>query len=328
MVFELKIWYKIELFGSLLIILFGGIYEMFYSNEIGHVYIPGALVIGLIWLMFSLIIFYEGRKDEKSIKTPVNEFVHVFTDYKFLLRQLVGRDFSVKYRRSYLGFLWTIINPLLTMIVMSAVFAYIFKISTQNYALYLIIGNVTFNCFSEATQLALLSIVGSGQLIKKVYMPKYIFPLSKAMFSFINYLISLIPVGMVMIYYKVAITKYIVLIPVVAFFLFLFAVGIGLVLATFQVTMRDTQYLYGIVLVLWTYLTPIFYTFESISPSLQKIIAFNPMYIYINCMREILVYNSFPRPYEMAGGLLYGVVLFTIGIYYFYRHQKKFILHI
>ena len=323
----MKIWRKIELCGSFFILLFGGLYLYFLSKEqgIGRMEVG---VLGVIELAFIILCEYQNKKELKGEKNPLNELVHIFKDYKFLLSQLVGRDFAVKYRRSYLGLLWTIINPLMTMIVMSSVFAFIFNIQVQYYSVYLIIGNVVFNFFSEATQLALTSIVGSGQLIKKVYMPKYIFPLSKVMFSFVNFLITLIPVAIMMAFYRIVPSVYIVLLPIIWIYLFGFSLGIGLMMATCQVSMRDTQYLYGILITLWTYLTPIFYTVESLSPVMQRIMLFNPMYIYINATRQLLVYHLLPEPVQMIGGLLYAVFFLTAGMIIFYKHQKKFILHI
>ena len=322
----MRIWHKIGTVGSIILLLFGALYLYMVSPT--AIDRRGVEIILLIECAFVALCIIEDNKDKKGIRSPLNEIAHIFVDYKFLLKQLVGRDFAVKYKRSYLGFLWTIINPLMTMIVMSAVFAYVFRIQTEYYSVYLIIGNVVFNCFGEATQLALMSVVGSGQLIKKVYMPKYIFPISKVLFSFVNFLITLIPVAIVMLYYRISISPLILLLPVVAVCLFFFSLGIGLLMATLQVSLRDTQYLYGIVLTLWTYLTPIFYTMESLSPAMQKVMVFNPMYIYIDAVRELLVYHNLPGQWQMFGGLVYAVVSFVIGLFVFYKHQDKFILHI
>ena len=323
---RVKIWHKIAMVGSAVLVLFGVLYLYMVSpNAIDK---KGTEILLIAECLFLCICAIENRNDKQKKKTPLSEIAHLFVDYRFLLKQLVGRDFAVKYKRSYLGFLWTVINPLMTMIVMSTVFAYVFKIQTEYYSVYLIIGNVVFNCFSEATQLALASVVGSGQLIKKVYMPKCIFPISKVLFSFINFLITLIPVAIVMIYYRISVSPLILLLPIVLVCLFVFSLGIGLLMATLQVSLRDTQYLYGIVLTLWTYLTPLFYTMESLSPSMQKVMVYNPMYIYIDAVRQLLIYHTLPNQWQMFGGLLYAIVAFIIGLSVFYKHQDKFILHI
>lgn len=276
-----------------------------------------------------LLVVWKGSHDDKKGKvTPLTEMVHIFDKYTFLLKKLVGRDFAVKYRRSYLGLMWVILNPLLTMIVMSSVFSYIFRLQIQNYAVYLILGNIVFGCFSEATQFAVQSIVGSGQLIKKVYMPKYIFPLSKVIFSFINFVLTLIPAIAVIIYYRVPFTVNYLLLPYVLIGLFLFALGIGLFLSALQVFMRDTQYLYGIILTLWTYLTPIFYSEDSLAPILRKLMQLNPMYLYVNCIRKIMLYGITPTVFQLLSCVVIGVLAMVIGMKYFYNKQKYFILHI
>lgn len=322
----MKIWHKIGAIGSVILLVFGFLYlHMVSPNAIDK---RGTEIVLFMEVCFFGLCFLENRNDKLGKKSPLNEIAHIFVDYKFLLKQLVGRDFAVKYKRSYLGFLWTIINPLMTMIVMSAVFAYIFRIQTEYYSVYLIIGNVVFNYFSEATQLALSSVVGSGQLIKKVYMPKYIFPISKILFSFVNFLITLIPVAMVMLYYRIKVTSLILLLPIILACLFVFSLGIGLLMATLQVSLRDTQYLYGIVLTLWTYLTPLFYTMDSLSPSMQSVMVYNPMYIYIDSVRQVLIYHTLPGQWQMFGGMLYAIISLVIGLRVFYKHQNKFILHI
>ena len=322
----MKVWSKIAVLGSAFLLVFGCMYLYFFANC--AIDVIGAEVLLAVEGIFLIICYVENRRDKMGKKSPLNEVAHIFIDYTFLLKQLVGRDFAVKYKRSYLGFLWTVINPLMTMIVMSSVFAYVFRVETEYYSLYLIVGNVVFNCFGEATQLALNSIVGSGQLIKKVYMPKYIFPLSKVLFSFVNFLITLIPVAIVMAYYRITLTPYVLLLPIVFVCIFFFSFGIGLVLATMQVKMRDTQYLYGILLTLWTYLTPIFYTADSLSPSMQKLMMYNPMYIYIDATRNLLIYHTIPVSSQMFLGFVYAMAAFIIGIYVFYKRQNKFILHI
>ena len=286
------------------------------------------LSIGVLLFIFLFTIISGMLCDQKGKLTPVTEMIHIFDQYTFLLKKLVGRDFAVKYRRSYLGFMWVILNPLLTMIVMSSVFSYIFRLQIKNYAVYLILGNIVFGCFSEATQLATQSIVGSGQMIKKVYIPKYIFPLSKVIFSFFNFLLTLIPAVIVILYYRIPFTYNYLLLPYVFLGLFLFALGVGMFLAALQVFMRDTQYLYGILLTLWTYLTPIFYSEESLSPQLRTLMQFNPMFLYVNCTRKIMLYGITPTVFQLLFCILIGVFALTVGMRYFYRKQKLFILHI
>lgn len=298
------------------------------SYRYGFFYKKFSITLAVILGAYFIFCRYQKRCEQKEKKTIFSEIVHIFDNYNFLLGELIGRDFSVKYRRSYLGFLWIILNPLLTMVVMSAVFSYMFRFNIENFPVYLIIGNVVFNFFSESTQMACGSIVGSGQLIKKVYIPKYIFPLSKVMFSFFNFVLSLIPVFCVILFYRMPIDFNVLLLPVLLTGLFLFSLGVGMFLSAYQVYFRDVQYLYGILLVLWTYLTPIFYPVDSLSPHLQTIIRLNPMYVYVNGIREVLMYMTTPSVMEMVSALAIGVVSLTIGLFCFNTVQDNFILAI
>ena len=278
--------------------------------------------------MFIVICLRQRKKDESGIRTGLNECVHIFKNYRFLLSQLIGRDFAVKYRRSYLGIIWVILNPLLTMIVLSAVFAFIFRFNIANFPVYLILGQVIFNFYSEATQISTTTITGSGQMIKKIYIPKYIFPLSKTMFSFFNFVLSFIPVLLVVLYYKIPITLNILYLPLMLVFYFCFVLGISFILSAMQVFMRDTQYLYGIFLTLLGYTTPIFYSVDSMSPLLQRIMLLNPLYHYMTVLRTILLYGMAPTVQEMSVCIFLGVLFLGIGLSYFFKRQKKFILYI
>ena len=268
------------------------------------------------------------KKDEQGIRTGLNECVYIFKNYRFLLTQLIGRDFAVKYRRSYLGIVWVILNPLLTMIVLSAVFAFIFRFNIANFPVYLILGQVIFNFYSEATQISTTTITGSGQMIKKIYIPKYIFPLSKTMFSFFNFVLSFIPVLLVIIYYRIPITLNILYLPLLLVAYFCFVLGISFILSAMQVFMRDTQYLYGIFLTLLGYTTPIFYSVDAMSPLLQRVMLINPLYHYMTVLRTILLYGTAPTLQEMSVCILLGGIFLGIGLSYFFKRQKKFILYI
>lgn len=289
-------------------------------------YFWGTYIIFLI--LFVSTCLYQQRKEKDGLKTGLGECVHVFLDYRFLLSQLIGRDFAVKYRRSYLGIVWVILNPLMTMIVLSAVFSFIFRFSIENFPVYLILGQIIFNFFSEATQISITTITGSGQMIKKIYIPKYIFPLSKTLFSFFNFVLSFVPVMLVMFYFRIPLTINIVYIPVLLLSLFCFVLGVSFILSAMQVFLRDTQYLYGIFLTLMGYITPIFYSAESLSPLFQKIMLLNPLYHYMSVLRKILLDGKTPTIQQLSVCMLIGIAFLGVGIVYFYKRQKKFILYI
>ena len=227
-----------------------------------------------------------------------------------------------------MGVLWSLLNPLLMMVIVSAVFSFVFRYSIEHFQVYLILGQVTFNVFSEATQIALTTIVGSSDLIKKVYLPKYIFPLSKTMFSFVNFAISFIAVVGVLVFYKIPFNTSMLYLPLLILFLFMFSYGVGLLLSAMMVFLRDIQHLYGIVIMAWSYLTPIFYPVDSLAPFMQKIMNFNPMYHYLTYMRTIMMYGTAPSVQETIICFGMGLVAMIIGSHYFFKKQNRFILYI
>lgn len=253
-----------------------------------------------------------------------------FKKYRFLLGQLISRDFKVKYKRSFLGVIWSLLYPLLTMAVMAIVFSNVFKMNTPgvSYLAYLLSGLVMFNYFSEASNLSMSSVVANFGLLNKIYIPKYIFPLSKCLFVGINFLLSLIPLYIVLIATGTGINIYHVFLPYSFLCLFMFTLGVGLALAAISVFLRDMFYIYGIIIMLWTYLTPLMYDIHMISEKLQPFLKLNPMYHYVNFAREIILYNRIPQPFTWLVCLFSSVITLIIGIIIFKKTQDKFIYYV
>ena len=260
----------------------------------------------------------------------INNLKYTYKKYNFLLKELVSRDFKVKYKRSVLGILWSLLYPILNMSVLALVFTNVFKMSTPgvNYLVYLLSGLVMFNYFSEASNLAMSSVVANFSLINKVYIPKYIFPLSKCLFVGINFLLTLIPLYAVIILTGTEITYLHLLLPYAWICLFLFTLGIGLILATISVFLRDMFYIYGIIVMIWTYLTPIMYDINIIDKALIPILKFNPLYHYINFSRMIILYKQVPSIGSWIACILSSLVFLFIGCYIFKKKQDKFIYYV
>lgn len=255
--------------------------------------------------------------------------------YSFLMQQLIIRDFKVKYKRSFLGVVWSLLYPLLMMSVMAVVFSQMFKVRVEgvNYLVYLMTGIIMFNYFSEATNASMMSIVGNFSLINKVYIPKYIFPISKCLFAGINFLFTLIPLLLVILFTGSGATKayiniYYLFIPVIFFLYLLFSVGIGFFLSGFSIFLRDVIYIYGIVLTIWNYLTPVFYSISIIPENLQKLFVLNPLFVYIDSIRTIVLFSQFPSTKNIVLMIVYGVLLFVGGALYFKKNQDKFIYYV
>lgn len=259
-----------------------------------------------------------------------NNVKYVWTKYSFLLQQLVARDFKVKYKRSVLGIFWSLLYPLLTMAVMALVFTNVFKFSTPgvNYLAYLMSGLVMFNYYSEASNLAMSSVVANFSLINKVYMPKYIFPVSKCIFVGINFLLSQIPLYLILIFTGTGVNWYHFLLPYAYLCLFLFTVGMGLILSTLAVFLRDMFYIYGVLISLWTYMTPIMYDIAIIDhPYLQILFKCNPMYWFIYFERRIMLYGALPELNAWIYCMVFGLGFFLLGVLVFKKNQNKFIYY-
>lgn len=256
------------------------------------------------------------------------DYFRILKKYRFLLSQLVGRDFKAKYKRSILGVLWSLLNPLLTMLVQYIVFCELFRWNIENYAVYLLIGTVMFNFFSESTSQALVSITGNAGLITKVYVPKYIFPVSKVISSCINFGFALVALFAITFIQGLTINRYYPMLIFVLLCMLCFCMGMGFVLSSMMVYFRDTQFLYGIALTLWTYLTPIFYPESIIPDRFMVIMECNPMYHFIRYARDILLFGNLPSLRSHIFCIIFAVAPLIIGMTIFKKAQKNFILNL
>lgn len=254
--------------------------------------------------------------------------------YSFLMKQLIIRDFKVKYKRSVLGILWSILYPVLMMAVMSIVFSQMFKFRMDgvNYLVYLMTGLVMFNYFSEASNSAMTSVVNNFALINKVYIPKYIFPISKVLFCGINFLLTLIPLLVIILFTGSGETRCIInfwylLLPYVFFCMLMFTAGLGLLISTVSVFLRDMFYIYGIILTIWNYVTPIFYDINIIPESIRPIFKLNPLYIFINGARTIILHGEYPGGKTLLLMFLIGFITLLVGSFIFKKNQDKFIYY-
>ena len=246
----------------------------------------------------------------------------------FILKTLVGKDFKVKYRRSVLGVVWSVLNPLLMMIVMSAVFSYMFRFNIENFPLYLILGQIMFNLMSDATSGAMQSIIGAASLIQKIRIEKMVFPLEKVIFSLVNFLFSAIAAVAVMIYFRIMPTWDILFLPLCIVYVVAFSAGLGLILSSLAVFFRDVIHLWSVILTAWTYATPLFYPLELLPDTLQFLIQFNPMYQYITYLRDIMMYGITPTLEQNLICIAMAAISLALGILVFRKTEHKFILYV
>lgn len=248
--------------------------------------------------------------------------------YKPLIRELVVRDLRVKYRRSFLGYIWSLLNPLLMMLVMTLVFSYMFRFDIPNYPLYLICGQTLFSFFNESTSMAMYSIMQNGALIKKVYVPKYIFPISRVLSCFVTMSFSLVSILIVMIFTRSPFYWTILLTPVPLLLLLMFSCGFALILSSLAVYFRDITHLYSVVTLAWMYLTPIFYPLSAIPKEIAPLIQCNPLYNYITFFRELILYGTMPHLGLWLICIALSAVAMIIGLLVFRKLQRNFILYV
>lgn len=258
----------------------------------------------------------------------MNSYKSLLRRYIPLIRELVSRDLKVKYRRSFLGYLWSLLNPLMMMTIMTVIFSYMFRFNIPNYPLYLICGQTLWTFFNESTNMSMYSIIQNAALIKKVYIPKFIFPISRVISSFVTMSFSLVAILIVMIFTKAPFHLTILLFPIPLFFLLLFAAGVGMVLSALSVYFRDITHLYGVVTLGWMYMTPIFYPIDALPAKIAAIIKLNPMYSYITFFREIVLYGSIPAASIWLMCCLMSIAAIGIGTLVFRKLQRNFILYI
>lgn len=293
--------------------------------SVANYYWYGVIVIGLI---LALILFNSYRKFCNGRYDYIVGSILALNKYKFLISQLVSRDFKSKYKRSILGVFWSFLNPLLTMIVQFLVFSTFFKADTRNYPVYLLSGVVCFNFFKETTDMCLTSISGNTNLINKVYIPKYIFPLAKTISSTINLGMSLVPLLVVSVIMGIKLKISILLILYFLACLVVFSLGFGMLLATLMVFFRDIQFLWGVIVQIWQYATPIFYPAEIVPERYRFILRLNPLYHFIGNLRKCLIDGISPEPIAYLYCLVFAAGMFFIGSYVFKKSQDKFTLYL
>lgn len=270
----------------------------------------------------------------------MSQIIKNFNRYRYLLGELAKKNIKLKYRRSYLGILWTLIEPLLTMIVLSVVFGELLGRDRQDptfdgvpFPVYVLTGRLLYSFFSSSTNSAMKSIRANGGMIKKVYVPKYMYPLSGILSNFAIFVISLVVLVGVMVFflakgsYGAPMNGYMFLSLIPLLNLLLLSIGAGLTLATLCVFFRDIEYLWSVLLMLIMYCSAIFYFASSLSPAKQTLIKVNPLFGIIYNFRRAL----FGQPFDMTLlAYTFGVSIAAVGIgmFIFYRKQDTFILNI
>lgn len=248
--------------------------------------------------------------------------------YRFLFEELVKRDFTSKYKRTYLGILWSMIAPLLQLLVMSMVFTQFFGRDTPHYTIYLFSGNLVFGFYSAATNAGMTALESNSGIFSKVNVPKYLFLLSKNVESIINFLLSLVIYFIFVAIDGLPFTwKFLLLVyPIVT--LTLFNIGFGLILSAAHIFFKDIQYLYSIFTLLLMYMSAIFYTVDGYAQNVQNAFYINPVYCVITYFREVVIQGIVPSWQLHALCLGYALLFLLIGGFLYHKNNYKFLYYI
>ena len=251
-----------------------------------------------------------------------------FLQNRFILSELVKKGIRLKYRRSYLGILWSLLEPLLTMIVLTIVFGTLMGEKTRDFPVYILSGRLLYSFYSQSTTAALKSIRANSSIIKKVYVPKMLYPLSSILFNFIIFLISLIVLALVSVILGVYPTLYLLQAFVSLLVLLMLSLGCGLILSTVGVFFRDMEYLWNVALMLIMYTCAIFYRASKLLGSKWSfVLKLNPLFCVIETFRSA-VFGEWMNPKYLAYSAGFSIVAIIIGVIAFKKNEDKFILEI
>ena len=285
--------------------------------------------------------------DENTKKIPLKQYAKNAYKYRYLMQEIVRKNVKLQYRNSFLGIFWTMLQPFLTMLVLVFIFTMVFGKASDGivcYPVYLLTGRLLYEFYTQSTNRAMRSIRNSASVLKKVYVPKYIYPISNVFSTFITFLISLLVLVFVMAYFLIKnqythaypdlhLSWYIFLSFVPIIFLCIFSTGIGLILSVLNVYFKDIEYIYSVITLMLFYVTPIMYSLKTLHKSgvnaiVVKVLMLNPLYSILEMFRSCVLYCSIWNWNHFFYALGVSIVTLAIGLIVFYKHQDRFILYI
>ncbi|MBQ7387015.1 MAG: ABC transporter permease [Clostridia bacterium] len=248
--------------------------------------------------------------------------------YSFLFSELVKRDFKKKYKSTYLGMLWSLVSPLMTLFVMSLLFSSLFGGSTPHYIIYLFCGNICFSYFSDATGGTMNALLSNSEIFSKINLPKALFLLSRSVTSFINFALTLAVFFVFCLFDGIYFGAHLwaLIYPIAT--LAVFNIGMGLILSALFVLFRDLQYLWSVASLLIMYMSAIFYTTDAFGEGARRLFYLNPIYVYITYFRETVISSSLPSVTLHLLCLFYAVSALFVGGFIYKKLNYKFVYYI
>ena len=243
--------------------------------------------------------------------------------YAFVIRQLTSRELKRRYARSTLGVLWSVLNPLLSMAVLSLIFSQLFRRSIENYPIYYLTGSILWQAFTGATTSAMTALADNKPLLLRVKFPMELFLLARVYTALVNLGYSLVAYGVMLAVFRVTPKWTMLLTPAVILGLFLFSLGLSYMLAAAYVFFGDVKHLYTVALTLWMYCSAIFYPVEQLQGFIRVVIRLNPLYAYIHCLREAVMLGQLPNWMETVQMAVCSVGMYLLGWLVFRRCRKR-----
>ncbi len=262
-----------------------------------------------------------------SLRLLINHLLGLW-QYGFLLQSLVARQIKVRYRRSVLGIVWTLLNPILMMIIFTIVFSTLFAANVNNFPIYFLSAFLSWQFFAQSTTLAMTSMINSAPLYKRINVPKYIFVLAAVLSDMINFLLALIPLAAIIVSLGHPLTPAVAFVPLGILVLAVFTTGVSFIVATVCVFFDDITQLYQVLLQAVMYLTAIFYPMEIVPANFRPLISLNPVYHCVEMIRRPLYLGLPPSPQTLVISAGSAVVALVIGWYLFTHWSDRFVYYV
>lgn len=258
----------------------------------------------------------------------VNKTLGTLKEKQFLFQQLVKRDFAQRYKRTVLGMAWSVLSPLLTLMVQMFVFSNLFGRNVEHYVIYMFSGNIIMSYYREATNKGMTSLIANANVITKINVPKYLFLLSRVVSALVNFCLTVLVYLFFCVLDGITFTPAMLLMVYPALTLTVMSVGVGMVLSALHVFFRDIEYLYGVFLTLLTYLSAIFYTLDHFSAGVQRLFLLNPVYAHIKFLRTVVIDGTVPSPQFFGLLALYALLFLAIGAWVYKRYNHQFLYYL
>ena len=243
--------------------------------------------------------------------------------YIFVIRELTSREIKRKYSRSYLGIVWSVLNPLLMMLVLSTIFTQIFRRSIENFPIYYLTGYILWQMFTGATNAAMTTLVDNKNMLIKVKLPMEIFVLARVYTALVNLGYSLVAYVVMLLVFGITPKWTMLFAPIVILLLLIFALGIAFILSSAYVFFGDVKHLYSVLLTLWMYCSALFYPVDQLEGAIRTVIELNPIFNYIDAMRNVVMYGQMPPALEILRMVVWAAAMYVVGYYIFRKNRNK-----